>query len=97
MQVARRGNCVATWIRTVANPSVLPVDSAFNGLALYDVAHLHARNATHCRYHGRTCEHVAFHACLREKGVPIGVLPSMLVRFSCDEARWAVGSPCVPE
>jgi hypothetical protein len=56
------------------------VHSAFGGLAVY-----RASSAAECRYDAgqhRDCEHVAFHACIKEKaGQAIGVAPRMLVMY----------------
>jgi len=67
------------------------VTSAFNGLAIYSVGSLNYVHAAakNCRYdevvsyrsHGgkyQTSEHVAFHECLSDDGMVVGVLPWLL-------------------
>ena len=81
-------NCgeLSVQIEPAAPP--LLVDSAFNGLALYKAAAL--LRAPHCRYAGtaplgpaaqpvRACEHLAFHACLRQAGARVAIVPSLVV------------------
>lgn len=58
-----------------------PVRSAFNGVGLYNMRRLPAD----CEYTGRyvdgypICEHVPFHACLRNGGASLAVDPRLLV------------------
>jgi len=81
-KVKSRASCkdVAIQIDPAAAP--FGVRSAFNGLAAYRVGALQARNATGCRFVGsrmsRNCEHVPFSTCLRDAGLRVGVLPSMV-------------------
>ena len=71
---------VAIQIDPLAPP--FGVRSAFNGVAVYRAGALHAHNATGCRFQGsrlsRNCEHVPFATCLRDAGLRVGVLPSMV-------------------
>ena len=81
-RVKTRASCkdVAIQIDPAASP--FGVRSAFNGLAVYRVGALQARNASGCRFLGsrmsRNCEHVPFTTCLRDAGLRVGVLPSMV-------------------
>lgn len=88
-----RGNCDSYEVRIDASAPILPVNSSFNGLALYSVAALRGQ-APRCRYDGeRTCEHVSFHLCLRERGLRIGIAPFLIQGCGDGAPRCAVGPP----
>jgi hypothetical protein len=83
-QIARRGNCFTYSIAIDPTGPILPVDSAFSGVALYS---LPALRHSGCRYgspHQAGCEHVPFHTCLRGKGLRLGIDPSLLTRCGDD-------------
>lgn len=93
-QRGQGGHCFEHAISLDENAPPLPVDSAFNGVALFRLAalgHAHRRPCAHntslscmhvrrqCAYNGSaTCEHVAFHRCLRRRGVRLAILPSLV-------------------
>eukprot|EP00965_Chrysotila_dentata_P083035 2739576-Pleurochrysis_carterae.AAC.1 len=73
--VGRRGSCDSYELRIDARAPMLPVESAFNGLSVYRFSKL-TRASRRCMYDGSaTCEHVAFHACLRRDGLRIAIAP----------------------
>ena len=79
-QIARRGMCLSYDVRIAPGAPIVPVDSAFNGVAIYSVA---ALRRSGCNYgfdpQMRSCEHVPFHTCLRRRGLRLGIDPSLLV------------------
>jgi len=57
----------------------VPVDSCFGGMAIYRMEAFRSG----ARYSGRDCEHVGFHAALRERGFGKGYLnPSLISLYS---------------
>ncbi|KAJ1453294.1 hypothetical protein M885DRAFT_524696 [Pelagophyceae sp. CCMP2097] len=73
---AEETHCRHWRVKIDPKAPLIPVDSAFNGVAIYDVA---ALAAAHCDYEDRppTCEHVAFHACLGAKGLRLAISPQL--------------------
>jgi len=88
--VLEYGNCMEHRLTLSAHAPIVPVESAFNGAAIYRLA---AVNRSGCGYipyyrelpgsavqpvvvHG-ACEHVSFHVCLRARGLAIGIDPSL--------------------
>ena len=93
--VERRGTCNAYELRIHPRAPVLPVESAFNGLAVYSLAAIWSR-AAECSYDGElTCEHVAFHSCLLSKGLRIGIAPYLVQGCGDGAPRHEVGPPAV--
>ena len=90
-QIARRGHCNAFDIRIDPRARVVAVDSAFNGVS---VALVEAVRRSGCRYGARpslrTCEHVAFHTCLRQRGLRLGIHPGLLVACGEEHAHLEV-------
>lgn len=86
LSVAALGGC-GTWAIDVNTTApMVPVDSAFNGLAAYRLDRLRTSG---CHYGGAftlTCEHVGFHACLRRKNVSIAIAPSLAQ--GCGRGVW---------
>ena len=76
--VATRAGCKDVAILLDPQASPFGVQSAFNGLAVYQVGALARHNATGCRFEGsrmsRICEHVPFSLCLGRHGLRLGVL-----------------------
>ena len=76
--VATRAGCKDVAILLDPQASPFGVQSAFNGLAVYQVGALARHNATGCRFEGsrmsRICEHVPFSMCLGRHGLRLGVL-----------------------
>ena len=88
--IVSHGNCVEHHLRVSPMAPVLPVESAFNGLALYRLATLNLSGCGYVPYYRvrpnstvqpvvvrGACEHVAFHLCLRAKQLTIGIDPSL--------------------
>ena len=74
---------------------VASVDSAFNGLAVYRLDTIRLRAAA-CSYDGAaTCEHVAFHLCLRAHGLRLGLAPYLVQSCGDGPPRQLVGPPRV--
>ena len=93
--VRERGSCDAYEVRIDPQAPVLPVESAFNGLAVYSLSAVWGR-AADCTYDGdRTCEHVPFHLCLRSRGLRIGVAPYLVQGCGDGAPRHEVGPPAV--
>ena len=92
-RVSSRASCKDVAIRLDKQAAPFGVRSAFNGLAVYAVGALAARNATGCRFEGsrmsRNCEHVPFSLCLGQHGLRIGVLPPMVVNCGAPPLRGA--------
>ena len=87
----KKGTCEKHALRIDARGPPIEVSSAFNGVALYDVGVLRSGAAARCAYASEplvgtvnpafcthTCEHLAFHTCLRDAGVRIAILPSLV-------------------
>ena len=76
--VATRAGCKDVAILLDPQAAPFGVQSAFNGLAVYQVGALARHNATGCRFEGsrmsRICEHVPFSLCLGRHGLRLGVL-----------------------
>ena len=75
------GNCKGFRIVLHRDGPLVPVESAFNGAAIYKAKTLLSPNTAHCRYKdltlGRfTCEHVRFHQCLAQRGLRMFIDPS---------------------
>lgn len=78
-----RGFCVDWQIRLDDGAPIVPVQSAFGGLAVY---RLRAVARTRCRYRGAAdadaalaCEHVSFHTCLTQQhGLRFGIDPALV-------------------
>ncbi len=93
--VRQRGSCDAYEVRIDPRAPVLPVESAFNGLAVYSLLALWER-APDCTYDGDlTCEHVPFHLCLRSRGLSIGVAPYLVQGCGDGAPRHEVGPPAM--
>ena len=97
-QTRTLGGCADWSLRLDPRAPVFAVDSAFNGLGVYDLRQMRRAGADECRYRGSrnsmNCEHVPFHLCLRRKGLAVGIDPGMVV--GCGAARlgpaWRVRS-----
>ena len=90
----RRGNCDSYQVQINESAPIIAVNSAFNGLAIYSTSAL--RYASRCSYAGtRTCEHVAFHSCLRRYGLRIGIAPFLIQGCGDGAPRSKVGPPTV--
>ena len=97
-QTRTLGGCADWSLRLDPRAPVFAVDSAFNGLGVYDLRQMRRAGADECRYRGSrnsmNCEHVPFHLCLRRKGLAVAVDPGMVV--GCGAARlgpaWRVRS-----
>ena len=87
----KKGTCEKHALRIDARGPPIEVSSAFNGVALYDVGVLRSGAAARCAYASEplvgtvnpafcthTCEHLAFHTCLRDAGVRLAILPSLV-------------------
>ena len=87
----KKGTCEKHALRIDARGPPIEVSSAFNGVALYDVGVLRSGAAARCAYGSEplvgtvnpafcthTCEHLAFHTCLRDAGVRLAILPSLV-------------------
>jgi len=89
--VATRAGCKDVAILLDPQASPFGVQSAFNGLAVYQVGALARHNATGCRFEGsrmsRICEHVPFSLCLGRHGLRLGVLPQMVVSCGAPPLR----------
>ena len=75
------------YVHTSAAP--FPVESAFNGMAIFTARSLTHPTITSCRYTNETkdpdsqkihvvSEHVPYHQCLVQHGMRFGMLPSLL-------------------
>ena len=79
--IGRYGGCFAYKVHLDPRAPPLPVDSAFNGVAIYQLG---AVASTGCRYNGRAangrqaCEHVSFHKCLVGRGLRIAIMPALM-------------------
>eukprot|EP00964_Phaeocystis_antarctica_P010522 scaffold5792_cov54-Phaeocystis_antarctica.AAC.1 len=75
--LAREARSIGTFLTPRLQAAPFGVQSAFNGLALYQVGALARHNATGCRFEGsrmsRICEHVPFSLCLGRHGLRLGV------------------------
>ena len=94
-EVAARGNCFQFRVTLHPEAAVLPVDSAFNGLAIYRTA---ALQSARCTYGGpfiSTCEHVVFHQCLRRQGLRLGIAPSLVQGCGAEHAHADIPKPNV--
>ena len=88
-----RGNCDSYEIRIDSSAPIVPVNSSFNGLAIYSVAAMR-HHVPQCLYKGEhTCEHVSFHLCLRKRGLQIGIAPFLIQGCGEGAPRCAVGPP----
>ena len=88
--VVRYGNCVEHQLTLAVGAPIVPVESAFNGLAVYRLAALARSGCGYVPYyrvmpHSRiqpvvvrgACEHVAFHLCLRRARLRLGIDSSL--------------------
>ena len=87
----KKGTCEKHALRIDARGPPIEVSSAFNGVAVYDVGVLRSGAVARCAYGSEplvgtvnpafcthTCEHLAFHTCLRDAGVRLAILPSLV-------------------
>lgn len=92
--VRTRGTCDDYEVRLDAAAPLLEVDSAFNGLAVYRLGDL--QQAPLCAYDGTsTCEHVAFHRCLRSYGMRIAIAPYLEQGCGDGAPRATFGHPAL--
>ena len=88
--VVRYGNCVEHQLTLAVGAPIVPVESAFNGLAVYRLAAIARSGCGYVPYYRITphshiqpvvargaCEHVAFHLCLRRARLRLGIDSSL--------------------
>ena len=89
-QVEAHGFCFVYGIELDPRAPPVPVDSAFNGVAVYSMSALrHAGCSYELSSKLATCEHVGFHMCLRRRGLRLGIDPSLVQGCGAEHAHAA--------